>query len=287
MIRALMLGRTGNNLFQYAMGRVLSERHGVPLVLDASWFNREGWGLVSCLRRLPLKAEIVRPLTLASRALRKLSGRHYWEFRGVPVIRETVIDQSFDPRYLEAPASCMLFGYFQSPLYFRGIEPLLRDELRMDNLPWGAETLRARDRIRADRTVAVHVRRTDYVGNAPFDVCDLDYYRTAMGRLRDRLEGARFFLFSDDPAWCSQHLAADDVEVCALPAGVQDPLHDLHLMSAAAHQIIANSSYSWWAAWLGKKPGQQVLMPSVWYRTGMKAPAEEKRCEGWEFVDVG
>jgi hypothetical protein len=287
MIRALMLGRTGNNLFQYAMGRVLAERHDVPLVLDGSWFNAEGWALTSCLRRLPLKAKVIRPLTLASRALRKLTGKHYWEYRGVPVIRETVEDQTFNPRYLEAPASCMLFGYFQSPLYFRGIEPLLRDELRMDTLPWQADTLKLRERIRSNNTVAVHIRRTDYVGKAVFDVCNLDYYRTAMGRLRERLEGARFFLFSDDPAWCAQQLAADDVEVCALPTGVHDPLHDLHLMSEARHHIIANSSYSWWAAWLGKKPGQQVLMPSVWYRTGMEAPAEEKRCEGWEFIDVG
>lgn len=287
MIRALMLGRTGNNLFQYAMGRVLAERHGVPLVLDGSWFNAEGWALTSCLRRLPLKGRVVRPLTLASRVLRKLTGKHHWEYRGVPVIRETVVDQSFNPLHLEAPADCMLFGYFQSPLYFRGIEPLLREELRMDALPWQADTLKLRERIRSRNTVAVHIRRTDYVGNAPFEVCDLAYYHTAMGCLRERLEGARFFLFSDDPAWCAQQLAADDVEVCALPAGVHDPLHDLHLMQEAGHHIIANSSYSWWAAWLGKKPGQQVLMPSVWYRTGMKAPAEEKRCEGWEFIDVG
>lgn len=287
MIRVLMLGRTGNNLFQYAAGRVLAQRHGVPMVMDASWFNGEGWSQVSCLRRLPLKAGVIRPLTLASRVLRKLTGKHYWEFCGVPVIRETVVDQSFNPRYLDAPASCMLFGYFQSPLYFQGIEPLLREELRMDSLPWQPDTLRTRDRIRGDRTVAVHIRRTDYVGNAPFEVCDLAYYRTAMGRLREHMEGLRFFLFSDDPAWCSQHLATDDVEVCALPPGMRDPLHDLHLMAEAGHHIIANSSYSWWAAWLGKKPGQQVLMPSVWYRTGMKAPAEEKRCEGWEFVDVG
>ncbi len=287
MIRALMLGRTGNNLFQYAMGRALAEHHGVPLVLDGSWFNAEGWALTSCLRRLPLKARVVRPLTLASRALRKLTGKHHWEYRGVPVIRETVEDQTFNPRYLEAPADCMLFGYFQSPLYFRGIEPLLREELRMDTLPWHVDTLKLRDRIRSNSSVAVHIRRTDYIGNAVFDVCNPDYYRSAMGRLRERLEGARFFLFSDDPAWCAQQLAADDVEVCALPAGVHDPLHDLHLMQEAGHHIIANSSYSWWAAWLGKKPGQQVLMPSVWYRTGMKAPAEEKRCEGWEFIDVG
>jgi len=287
MIRVVMLGRTANNLFQYAMGRVLAERHGVPLVMDASWFNREGWSLVSCLRRLPLRGEVIRPLTLASRALRKIAAKHYWEFRGVPVIRETAADQSFSPRYLEAPASCVLYGYFQSPLYFRGIEPLLREELRMDSLRWQEDTLRLRDRIRNGRAVAVHIRRTDYVGKSTFDVCDLGYYGAAMGRLRERMEGARFFLFSDDPAWCSQHLAAHDTEVCALPAGVRDPLHDLYLMSEAGHHIIANSSYSWWAAWLGKKPGQQVLMPSVWYRSGMKAPAEEKRCEGWEFVDVG
>ncbi len=82
MIRIVMLGRTGNNLFQYALGRVLAEKHGVPLVLDASWFNAAGWAEVSHFLKLPLKAKVVRRCSLGTRALRKFTGKHYWEYRG-------------------------------------------------------------------------------------------------------------------------------------------------------------------------------------------------------------
>lgn len=286
MIRVVMLGRSGNNLFQYAIGRALAERHGVPLVMDGSDFNRRSWASVDCLKRLPLKARIVRPCSAGTRVLKKVTGKHHWEFRGVPVLREPPGDQRFDARFLEAPADCVLTGYFQTPRYFAGIEALLREELRMDRLPWPDETRRMKDRLEQEAGVAVHVRRTDYIGNPDVEVCGIDYYRRAMDRLRGRREGLRFFLFSDDPAWCHRHLAGSDAEVCALEAGRGDALHDLYLMSRARHQVIANSSYSWWAAWLGRKPGQEVLMPSLWYRSGILAPVEEKCCEEWETVEV-
>jgi hypothetical protein len=279
-----MLGRTGNNLFQYALGRVLAEKHGVPLVMDASWFDAAGWASVSCLRRLDLPVRLVRRLTLGSRALRKLNGRHYWEYRGIPVLKEALDDHRFTAHFLDAPQSCVLMGYFQTPWYFGSIEQTLREELRMDHLRWSPATRRAADRFVSSASVAVHVRRTDYVGNQNADICGPTYYRRAMDRLRGRHEGLQFHLFSDDPGWCHQHLAAPDAEVCDLAEAEGDPLHDLYLMSQARHHVIANSSYSWWAAWLGKRPGQEVLMPDVWFRNGILAPVEEKRVSGWETI---
>lgn len=286
MIRIVMLGRLGNNLFQYALGRVLAEKHGVPLVMDGSWFNSEGWGQVKCLKLLPGPAagtvKVVRRCSLGTRALLKATGKHYWEYRGVPVLRENERDQSFDPSFMEAPADCMLFGYFQTPLYFQGFENTLREELstRDLGLEKGCEALA--DRLRKPGSVAVHVRRTDYAGNPDLDLCDIEYYRNAMNRMRGTVDNARFFIFSDEPAWCGMHHTGRDVEVVhhrkPPPA-----LTDLHLMGLADHHIIANSSYSWWAAWLGEKPGQKVLMPARWLGR-IKAPIGEKRCEGWEIV---
>lgn len=284
MIRVLMLGRTANNLFQYALGRVLAERHGVPLVMDGSWFNREGWDKVSCLRRLPIQARLVRPLSLASRALRKLVNKHHWEYRGVPVLRERDHDHRFDPRLLEAPPDCVLMGYFQTPLYFQGMEASLREELRMDHLPWPDATRRMADRLAAPGGVAVHVRRDDYVRNPNLNVCGPTYYRRAMDLLRSRHTGLRFHIFSDDPGWCREHFASADCEVCDLPGATVDPLHDLFLMSRARRHIIANSTYSWWGAWLAEPAGREVLMPSLWIRS-IEAPVEEKRLPGWELVD--
>lgn len=281
-----MLGRLGNNLFQYALGRVLAGKHGVPLVMDASWFNREGWEQVSCLKELPGPAsgtvKVVRRGSLASRSLLKATGKHYWEYRGVSILREDERDHSFDPRFMQAPADCMLFGYFQTPRYFEGFEGQLREELSTHHLglEQGREALA--ERLRQPGSVAVHVRRTDYSGNPDLDLCGQDYYRDTMQQMRDTSDVAHFFIFSDDPSWCRQHYVGNDIEIIETPKSAS-ALTDLHLMSLASHHIIANSSYSWWAAWLGKKPKQRVLMPTRWFGR-IHAPIEEKRCHGWDVV---
>ncbi len=287
MIRIVMLGRLGNNLFQYALGRVLSEKYGVPLVMDGSWFNEEGWSQVNCLKLLPGpaagKVKVVRRCSLAARALLKAAGKHYWDYRGVPILRETESDQSFNPRFHQAPADCMLFGYFQTPRYFQQIEPALRSELSTEHLGLEKSRESLAERLRGEDTVAIHVRRGDYAGNPNLDLCDMDYYVAAMARMRATVEHPRFFVFSDDPGWCAKHFPTPDVEIIRHPNPVS-PLVDLHLMSLTKHHIIANSSFSWWAAWLGKKPGQRVLMPSQWF-SRIHAPIEEKRLPHWEIVE--
>jgi hypothetical protein len=284
MIRIVLLGRTGNQLFQYAFGRVLAERHGVPLVLDGSWFNAEGWAQVSHFLKLPLKAKVVRRCPLGARALRKATGKHYWEYRGVPVLKERPDDQSFDPALWEAPADCVLMGYFQTPRYFENIAAELRDEIN-GLLAAGVETdpERVAD-LTAPEAVAVHVRRTDYLHLPAFQVCGADYQRRAMERMREWLGKPKFHIFSDDPAWCRQEFTAADQVVVDGGARAANPLHDLRLMSLASHHIMVNSSYSWWAAWLGEKPGQRVIMPERWFVAEINAPMEEKRMAGWEVL---
>jgi hypothetical protein len=277
MIRIVLLGRTGNNLFQYALGRVLARKHGVPLVLDGSWFNGAGWAEVSYFLNLPLKARVVRRWSFAARALLKLTGRHYWEFGGMPILRESSDDQTFDQRFLEAPPDCVLFGYFQSPLYFMEIAEELRSELNTlisTSLKMPPDLISA---LADPRSVAVHVRRQDYLQQSIFDVCTTGYYEESIQCMRDRVPGARFFIFSDDPQWCRRHFRDKDLHVVDSGDAARNPLNDMHLMSLASHHIIANSSYSWWASWLGDKPGQQVIMPSRWYAHSIKAPLEEKR----------
>ncbi len=288
MIRVIMLGRLGNNLFQYALGRALSEKHGVPLILDASWFNARTWRYVEPLSRLPGitsgKAVISRPFSTASRALRKLTGRHHWEFLGKPVIREKEDDHTFDVAILQSPPDCVLFGYFQSHLYFEDIGNMLRGELSTAGLGLEAGFEKTAAELRKPNSVAVHVRRTDYIGNRNLACCGPAYYRKAMDRMRERIDRPRFHVFSDEPGWCLENLSAKDVVITGSGDPFQ-PLVDLHLMGLAGHHIIANSSYSWWAAWLGAKPGQQVVMPGIWFNSGIRAPIGEKRPPGWHMLD--
>lgn len=108
-----------------------------------------------------------------------------------------------------------------------------------------------------------------------------------MDRIRDELPGARFFIFSDDPGWCRREFTAADTEVIDSGPVAANPLHDLLLMSLASHHIIANSSYSWWAAWLGDKPGQRVIMPDRWYAGTITAPIYEKLLPHWQTLACG
>lgn len=286
MIRMVMLGRLGNNLFQYAFGRALAEKHGVPLIMDASWFNNRTWPYVEPLTRIPgLKAQVVRPFSAGSRLLKKLTRKHHWEYRGVPVIREREDDHSFDRSLLAAPADCAVFGYFQTPLYFPPLAGKLRQELSMAEmgLETGSEALAVQ--LRDPASVAVHVRRSDYLNNTNLVSLDLAYYQAAMDRMRECVPGARFHIFSDEPIWCVANLRGDDISV-RTGSDPFSPLVDLHLMSLASHHIIANSSYSWWAAWLGKKEGQQVLVPGRWFKGSIHAPPEEKLTESWQMMQL-
>lgn len=287
MIRVILLGRTGNHLFQYALGRVLSARHGVPLVLDASWFNSEGWREVSHFLKQPLRAKVVRRFSLGTRILRRITDKHYWEFGSTPMIRESADDQSFSPEILDAPPDCVLFGYFQSHRYFESIRDELRQELRtlLENVARTSRTEPPGETLGSADSVAIHVRRGDYLSHPIFDICTIAYYRKAIQRMRELLPSPRFTVFSDDPDWCRKTFTDSDIRVIPRNRFSANPLHDLRRMSLASHHIIANSSYSWWAAWIGEKPNQKVLMPNRWYAGGIHSPIEDRRPVGWETID--
>lgn len=284
MIRIVMLGRTGNNMFQYAIGRVLAEKHGVPLVMDASWFNAEGWSQVSHFLKLPLKAKVRRSPSFASRVLQRLTGKHYWEYAGVPILRESDANQSFDETFFHAPADCILLGYFQTPLYFEAIADHLREEFRTMIARGHQVDPKLESDLVEPSSVAVHVRRTDYLNIPAFAVCGEEYYKVAMEKMRERIPNTRFFVFTDDPGWCRQEFTSEDtVVVSGLPPS-QNPLHDMHLMSLASHHIIANSTYSWWAAWIAKRETQQVMMPNRWMANETIVPISEKKLPHWTII---
>ena len=130
VLRIVLLGRTGNHLFQYALGRVLAEKHGVPLVLDGRGSMRRAGRRFRIFSNCRSRRRWCGAVRSARGPCVKLTGKHYWEYRGVPVLREAADDQSFDRAFSGCPADCMLFGYFQSPLYFESIADTLRAELK-------------------------------------------------------------------------------------------------------------------------------------------------------------
>lgn len=273
-----ILGGLGNQLFQYAAGRTLAKRLGASLILDCS--PRPGPTRAFALDRYLIDAEIVRdaqdklhlryfrfPGALGRRltdAFHDRVPRHYriggHRFR---IFGEKRIF-SYDRRFETLAGSIYLNGYWQSHRYVEDAADVIRAELTPASEPSGAN----RDwfaRIASTNAVCLHVRRGDYLYAAPERplICSLSYYDAAIRHMRKALQEPRIFVFSDDIAWCRSTFTSADIAFVD-GNGPDDATEDLRLMAACRHHIIANSSLSWWGAWLGRHREQIVVAPEPW-----------------------
>jgi hypothetical protein len=184
-------------------------------------------------------------------------------------------------------ASTLLIGYFQSWRYFNEIRAELLRELDLSLIPWTEPEMILKERLKSRESVAVHVRRTDYLDHELTRVCGESYQHSAIKLLREELSDPEFFIFSDDPAWCRVAFGKEsDCIVVEIPGASKDPFIDMRLMSMAAHNIIVNSSYSWWSAWLNNHPGQIVIAPDKWGNGGAFAPIYEKAMPHWRILKL-
>lgn len=272
-------GGLGNQLFQYAAARRLALAHRRPLVLDLNWYHDTPAGSTP-RRELLSKLRIVAsfadsggdPTTLAPPA------RGLWArlVGPVKVIRERTPFRH-DPRLDAAPGSRSLYldGYWQCFRYFEAARDALLDEIR----PQRASDPRYDEvaaQIDASVSVMLHIRRGDYVHSgtaAPVHgALPLSYYERALALVRSRHAAPTVFVFSDDIAWAREHLRTGVATVFVDNAQREDAVIDeLMLMCRCRHQIIANSSLSWWAAWLNRSADKMVTAPQRWLST---APVE-------------
>lgn len=277
MIAFFCQGGLGNQLFQYAAARRLSLRHGVPLVADIDWFDHP-WA-----EETPRAFELQHYrvcLSSASAAqhkklwlLRSRWGRYLGPVFSPRPLRER--GPGVDLRLLEAGAATYLLGYWQSERYFADIRDVLLDELQPLSPP-SAEDESMISKMEACNAVSVHVRRGDYVDSASaasyHGVCSLDYYREAIEHISARVEQPEFFVFSDDPAWTRAHLGANAPMHYVSHNAPEQAFQDLRLMSLCRHHIVANSSFSWWGAWLGEPQDRLVIAPSKWFAAAVPSP---------------
>jgi hypothetical protein len=261
------LGGLGNQLFVYGLGLAVSRRLAVPLVADLirikddpkrqfelSTFRNS---LVAARPEIPVPSGPVFHLQRRLRAGGEAVGR-YRNFHF-----ET--HQGFDRRFLEVPDGSRLRGYFQSWKYLESVANELRNELRdvRSPSPWYEENRRRLSSI--DSWVGVHVRLGDYKNWPGMPVAEI-YYKRALELLLDLGVRQRIIVFSDEPElarampiWAS----FPDVSFIAGGPNVR-PVETMLLMSLAGHLVIANSTFSWWSAWLGATEGRRVVFPRPW-----------------------
>lgn len=267
-------GGLGNQLFQYAAARSLADRLGCGLALDLRGLVQNGDRPFQ-LDLYRIRAEIATPELLAS--LPDWRSTRWGRIRSalsltMPALCSFPVfwPRSFahDPRFEQITLPVYLVGYWQSEKYFAwNRAQLLHDIQLRASLPAAFASLQ--ERISATHSVALHIRRGDYVSNAAaaqfHGLCDMGYYQRAVQALQDEHPDIEVFVFSDEPDWARAHLQLT-VPMHVVDANPPDQGHiDMELMRQCRHHVIANSSFSWWGAWRCESPGQRVYAPSRWF----------------------
>lgn len=281
MIIVRLSGGLGNQMFQYAAGLQLARLHGAELKLDTSLFDNPAPGDTPRRYELGQYAISAAMATAEERRVCQEFGRikitplfrllqrcgRYPARAGVRYYRE--LRFRFDSRLGRVPDNVCLEGFWQSEKYFIRISDIIRQEFT----PRGSlEGINARlaERIVATDSVSLHIRRGDYVSNPAamsyHGCCSLEYYARALAQIGRRVARPHLFVFSDDPAWAAAHLSPPMPTTFVDNNDADSGQNDLELMRRCRHNIIANSSFSWWGAWLNEQTDKTVIAPLRWFR---------------------
>jgi hypothetical protein len=268
-----LVGGMGNQMFQYAAARAVALRCGSGLSLDLSWFGTVSdrryalspFGIHA--RLLGKTATNALPIRYWKRLARRLIGRVDDRWRGLPVFREKHFH--FDPAVLNISEPVYLEGYYQSEKYFADFRGIIASDFRVIDPP-SVAAHKMLEIIASHDAICLHVRRGDYVtnskANAFHGLCPLEYYRKGLQIVSDGLADPHCFVFSDDPEWVRMNLKINLPVTLVDIHGPERAHDDLRLMASCKHFVIANSSLSWWGAWLGDSPGKRVVAPLEWFR---------------------
>lgn len=269
------LGRLGNQLFQFssAVGIGKKKRYGVEFPIEnCSRFANNGPIDPKSGQTTQVKCDLLDCFDIPQSYFRPISELH-------PSGIYSERDFKFNPEVLSLPPHTDLYGYFQDERYFKDDRDLILSILRFKKEYENAGQEFISELSPKFQKVSLHIRRGDYTlypDHHP--VCSMEYYRSAMNKFD--LEVTKFLVFSDDIEWCKGEFKGD--QFIFVDSG--SPYTDLRIMSLCDHHIIANSSYSWWGAWLNTKENKRVIAPSRWFGPAIGKDASEIYCEGWEKI---
>lgn len=274
MLIIKIIGGLGNQMFQYAYARMLKHK-GYDVTIDISGFEsykiHHGYRLDSYAIDLEIAGKMdkdkigIRGLTLffekVKRKFNMPSNKH-------------LIEQSllFNPSLLEPIDNQLIEGYFQSENYFLEIRELLIAQFVLKE-KLSSYSLTVLDEIhKSSVSASLHVRRGDYVNTTNIQYhgcCSLEYYYCAIRTLQESYDEVRYFVFSDDIVWVKEHLEIENAFYVE-HTSVHLEHEDIYLMSQCHHHIIANSSFSWWGAWLNQRQDKVVIAPKKWFEDTLK-----------------
>jgi hypothetical protein len=282
VITVSLIGGLGNQMFQYAAGKALAERHGVPLALDISGFRNYALRPFLLDRLLvPEATASVRTRPAERPEINFMQAR--WKARIDRLLEKARLPKlasspdeyrephfHYDPAFESLGPKISLFGYFQSERYFNSIAGNVRDWFSPRE-PLGEAAAAALKRIEISRLpVSVHVRRGDYLKPGTHEVHGIleeSFYRQVFELLGSMIgDEAELFIFSDDPAAAERVLSfIPGSRLNHVRGDPERPWEDMALMARCRHHVIANSSFSWWGAWLNRSTDKIVVAPRAWF----------------------
>jgi len=275
MIISHIIGGLGNQMFQYASGRALSLVRNTPFKLDIQDF--------ACYE-LHNGFELKRIFGLQTELASENDIRDVLGWRAHPLVRTRLfreqlkilrggklfVDTQFSSwrEIFEVPDSCYVMGNWQTEMYFKDVKDTIRSDFTF-KFPLIGENAALAKKINSSVAVSLHVRRGDIAANpaslAFHGLCSLEYYQRAIEYLAARVPNLEFYVFSDDIPWVKENLKLPyPCSYIDHNKGI-DSYNDMHLMSLCRHHIIANSSFSWWGAWLNSSEDKVVVAPKLWF----------------------
>ena len=276
MIIVKLIGGLGNQMFQYAAGRYLAELHKTELLMDTGYLEKDPNGAYT-KRKLELDVFNIDLKIATKDDIQKFkieSSNKYSRTiqRKLPILFTNLYvaesGSAYHKEFLSYPKNTYLDGFWQSEYYFKEIESILvndfvlKDPLNKDNKDW-------LKKIENCESVSLHIRRGDYISNAASQShhgsCDIEYYKKAVEFIKEKHKTIEIFVFSDDLEWCKENLNIRET-LHFVDANQKQNRHlDMFLMSHCKHNVIANSSFSWWAAWLNRNQQKIVVAPLKWF----------------------
>lgn len=265
MIIIRLIGGLGNQCFQYAVGRHLSEIHHSKLKIDISEFETyklHAYSLnhYNIIENFATSEDVVE--------LKHVREKHF----------------HFDSEILHLPNGIYLHGYWQSEKYFASIAEIIRHELTIKS-PLSGKDKEIAEQIISCEAVSVHIRRVDYLPNTYteqlLETCSLDYYLYSVEHIAHTVNKPHFFVFTDDKAWVRENFQLPYHITFVDHNGPDKNYEDMRLMSLCKHNIIANSSFSWWGAWLNNNPDKIVFAPNKWFTEKAHSSSKDIIPDSW------
>lgn len=281
----IIMGGLGNQMFQSALYLANKDKYK-ELYVDLSWFDRNnshnGYELENIFN---LKKELKEITAKESyfNYKKNIISKILFRIKRKIMVSKVMNDKFiYEEDFLMKTSSSYYIGYWQSEKYFSDSKELIKKVFTFPEI-LDEKNSNLLNLINDRESVSIHIRRGDYIGHPELDgLAPLDYYEKSINYIKERVENPIFLIFSNDIEWCRENFKNIKNDFVYIDWNTKEnSFRDMQLMSLCKHNIIPNSSFSWWGAWLNQNPEKIVIAPEKWFNDISKIPYEDIIPKSW------